>query len=36
MCYRQNCTLELQSWSRSKSEILVTNDELKPFINQLV
>jgi hypothetical protein len=30
---RQNCTLELQSWSRSRTEIVVQNDELKPYIN---
>jgi hypothetical protein len=30
---RQNCTLELQSWSRSKKEIIVMNDNEKPFLN---
>lgn len=30
---RQNCTLELQSWSRTKREVEVKNDDEKPFQN---
>ena len=30
---RQNCTLELQSWSRTKNEISVHTDYDKPFNN---
>ncbi len=30
---RQNCTLELQSWSRSKKEVVVYYDNEKPFMN---
>lgn len=29
---RQNCSLELQSWSRSKREVIVNHDEV-PFMN---
>lgn len=30
---RQNCTLELQSWSRSKKEVVVNYDTERPFLN---
>ena len=29
----QNCTLELQSWSRTKKEVIVYYDNEKPFMN---
>jgi hypothetical protein len=31
--YRQNCSLELQSWSRTKKEVIVNYDYEKPFMN---
>ena len=30
---RQNCSLELQSWSRSKHEVIVNYDSETPFMN---
>lgn len=31
--FRQNCTLELQSWSRSKKEVIVYYNNEKPYLN---